>query len=50
MKGLHELNVIHRDLKLANILIDSNVLKIGDLGFAKKLSSKVQNNAQKKDE
>jgi serine/threonine protein kinase len=35
MKGLHEVIVIHRDIKLANILIDDNVLKIADLGFAK---------------
>jgi serine/threonine protein kinase len=34
MRGLHELNVIHRDLKLANILIHNGILKIADLGFA----------------
>ncbi|CAD8073815.1 unnamed protein product [Paramecium sonneborni] len=39
MRGLHEMNVIHRDLKLANILISNSVLKIGDLGFAKRLES-----------
>jgi len=41
MKGLHELNVIHRDLKLANLLMHNNVIKICDLGFATKLSFKV---------
>ena len=41
MKGLHELNVIHRDLKLPNILIDNGVIKIADLGFAKRLNNKV---------
>jgi serine/threonine-protein kinase ULK/ATG1/polo-like kinase 4 len=41
MKGLHELNVIHRDIKLENILIHKGVLKIGDLGFAKRLTDKV---------
>lgn len=33
------MNVIHRDLKLPNILISNNVLKIGDLGFAKRMES-----------
>lgn len=33
------MNVIHRDLKLANILISNNVIKIGDLGFAKRLEN-----------
>ena len=28
--------IIHRDLKPANIMIDGNVLKIGDFGLAKK--------------
>jgi serine/threonine protein kinase len=37
MKALHELNVIHRDLKLPNILKNDETLKIGDLGFAKRL-------------
>jgi serine/threonine protein kinase len=41
MKGLHEHNVIHRDLKLANLLMHNNVIKIADLGFAKKLDYKV---------
>jgi len=31
--------VIHRDLKPDNILIRNNSLKIGDFGFAKKLTS-----------
>lgn len=35
MKALHVLNVIHRDLKLSNLLIHNGVLKIADLGFAK---------------
>lgn len=42
MKGLHELNVIHRDIKLPNILISNGVLKLGDLGFAKRLNDKVR--------
>jgi serine/threonine protein kinase len=41
MKGLHELNVIHRDLKLPNILINNGIIKIADLGFAKRLNNKV---------
>jgi len=42
MKALHLLNVIHRDLKLANILVHNGVLKIADLGFAKQLDNKVK--------
>ena len=41
MRALHEKFVIHRDLKLDNILMnkegDDYVLKIADLGFAKEL-------------
>ena len=36
---MHEKNVIHRDLKLPNILIANDVLKIGVLGFAKRLEN-----------
>ena len=39
MKGLHELKVIHRDLKLANILIHQDILKIADFGFSKPLGN-----------
>lgn len=34
---MHEINVVHRDLKLANILRHNGVLKIADFGFAKEL-------------
>ena len=34
-KALHEINAMHRDFKLANILIHEGVLKIADLGFSK---------------
>lgn len=34
---MHELKVIHRDLKLPNILIHDGILKIADLGFARVL-------------
>ena len=34
MRGLHEKHVMHRDLKLANILIHEDVIKIADLGFS----------------
>ncbi|CAD8091098.1 unnamed protein product [Paramecium primaurelia] len=36
MKYLHEKGIVHRDLKLDNILIDKdNIIKIADFGFAK---------------
>lgn len=36
-KGLHDLGIMHRDFKLANVLINNNLCKIADLGFAKKM-------------
>jgi serine/threonine protein kinase len=35
MKILDKYNVIHRDLKLANILVHNDIAKISDFGFAK---------------
>ena len=37
---LHARNILHRDLKLANILLGHGlVVKIGDFGYAKRLSA-----------
>jgi serine/threonine protein kinase len=36
-KGLHEVNAMHRDFKLANVLLHNGVCKIADLGFAKQM-------------
>jgi serine/threonine-protein kinase ULK/ATG1/polo-like kinase 4 len=36
-QGLHNLGVMHRDFKLANVLLNDEVCKIADLGFAKKM-------------
>lgn len=36
-KGLHDVGVMHRDFKLANLLVHDDVCKIADLGFAKKM-------------
>lgn len=37
---MHELNVIHRDLKLGNLFLDKTLrVKVGDFGLATKLSS-----------
>lgn len=38
MKELHKRNIIHRDLKLDNILVSNNECKISDFGLAKFLS------------
>ena len=32
---MHRNGIVHRDLKLANILIHNGVLKVADLGFSK---------------
>lgn len=34
-KCLHSINIVHRDLKLANILIHKGSIKIADLGYSK---------------
>lgn len=34
-KALHQIKAMHRDFKLANVLIHDGVLKIADLGFSK---------------
>ena len=39
---LHDMNIIHRDLKSANIFISDGVYKLGDLNV-----SKVQDNVNK---
>ena len=36
---MYKKGIIHRDLKPANILIDENVYKVADFGFARSLSS-----------
>eukprot|EP01135_Chromosphaera_perkinsii_P003564 Nk52_evm22s248 gene=Nk52_evmTU22s248 len=40
LKYIHDLNIIHRDLKTQNVfLTKNNVVKIGDFGIAKSLST-----------
>lgn len=34
-RALHEKKVMHRDVKLANIFLNDDVVVIGDFGFAK---------------
>ena len=40
-KGLHEVNAMHRDFKVANVLLHDGVAKIADLGFAKQMTRNV---------
>lgn len=35
LKELHDLRIMHRDLKLANLMLHNGSVKIVDLGFAK---------------
>ena len=37
LRELHSNNILHRDIKLDNILIHNDIPKIGDYGFAKKV-------------
>jgi len=39
MRALHELNIIHRDLKLQNLVKCNGKIKIIDLGLSKKLDT-----------
>ncbi|CAD8134114.1 unnamed protein product [Paramecium pentaurelia] len=39
LSQLHKQNVIHRDIKLANILMHDDLIKIADLGFCKQLQN-----------
>ena len=34
LKSVHELGYVHRDIKLENVLIDGDVVKLIDFGFA----------------
>lgn len=43
IKDIHEQGVIHRDLKLGNLLLtDKLQIRVGDFGLAAKVSSKNQ--------
>ena len=38
LKKLHDLNIVHLDIKPSNILVSkTGIIKIGDLGLARKL-------------
>jgi len=37
-RGLHEVSVMHRDFKLANVVLHQGVCKIVDLGLCKQMA------------
>ena len=47
LRALYDQNVIHRDLKLSNILLKDGVVKIADFGFAKHIGNYSQVNSIK---
>lgn len=41
VRYMHDINVIHRDLKLGNLFLDKNMhIKVGDLGLATRVEDK----------
>ena len=41
MKHLDRKGVLHRDIKLYNILVKNNVIKLSDFGFAKYIGARL---------
>lgn len=42
MNALYENDILHRDLKLENILVHNGILKIADFGLARTLDNNLQ--------
>ncbi len=42
MKCLYSMNIVHRDLKLENILVHDGIIKICDFGFAKDMGNALE--------
>lgn len=40
IQGLHEVGAMHRDFKVANVLLHNGICKIADLGFAKQMEKR----------
>lgn len=40
IQGLHEVEAMHRDFKVANVLLHNGICKIADLGFAKQMEKR----------
>ncbi len=43
-KSLHQVGAMHRDFKLANVLLHNGICKIADLGFAKQFKKSSKTN------
>lgn len=41
-KDLYKFNIIHRDIKPENILVNNDVIKVGDFGLSKQLFEKTE--------
>lgn len=39
LEYLHSYNIVHRDIKMANVLITNNCAKVADFGYAREIEN-----------